>query len=101
MKGKKNMTRSKLVKEYKKIMGRESVAAAREEVRCMLSLIEQGLLDDGEVKLSRLFTLTLKRRRPRTALNPRTQEAVNVPAKTVVGIIPSRDLRRKVEGMEL
>ena len=58
------MTRSKLVKEYKKIMGRESVAAARKEVRCMLSLIEQGLLDDGEVKLSRLFTLTLKRRGP-------------------------------------
>lgn len=101
MKGKENMTRSKLVKEYKKIMGRESVAAARKEVRCMLSLIEQGLLDDGEVKLSKLFTLTLKRRRSRTALNPRTQEAVNVPAKTVVGIIPSRDLRRKVEGMEL
>jgi len=52
MKGKENMTRSKLVKEYKKIMGKDSVAAARKEVRCMLSLIEQGLQEEGPGPLS-------------------------------------------------
>lgn len=50
-------------------------------------------LDVGDkVMLKNFGTFHLQKRKPRTALNPRNQQVVNVPAKTVVKFKSSKKL---------
>jgi DNA-binding protein HU-beta len=58
-------------------------------------------LEEGEmVSLNDFGSFSVKERKARTALNPRTQEVINVPAKRVIRFKPSMDLKKMVNDNE-
>lgn len=65
-------------------------------VDVFLNGIKEGL-DIGErVKIKDFGSFFLQERKPRTALNPRTQEVIDVPAKKVVKFKSSKGLHDMV-----
>lgn len=57
-----------------------------------LNGIKEGLVSGENVTIKNFGSLFLQNRKPRTALDPRNQEVVNVPAKTVVKFKSSKKL---------
>lgn len=55
-------------------------------------LIIKTLKQGTEVRLNRFMSFTMTDRAARTARNPRTGEAIDVPAKRVVKLIPRKRL---------
>lgn len=55
--------------------------------------IKEGVVRDGKVTLVGFGTLILKTQAARKARNPRTGEAIDVPAKTVVKFKPAKDFK--------
>ena len=68
-------------------------AAAQQAVEDVLNCISQGLLDDGKVQLVGFGTFSVKERAARTGRNPRTGEALQIPASKSVGFKPGKTLK--------
>lgn len=62
---------------------------ASEVVKLMLLTIQAGVLNDGTVRLDGIGTFKVVQKPARIGRNPRTGEAVEVPAKAVVKFKPS------------
>jgi len=62
-----------------------------------LNAVKQALARGESIEIRRFGTFKVRERKPRTARNPRTGEAVEVPARTVPVFKPSDHFRRKVE----
>src|SRR5262249_50955171 len=58
--------------------------------------IIETLLNVGRIELRNFGVFEVKERRPRRARNPRTGEAVDVPAKLVVTFKPGREMGERV-----
>lgn len=58
--------------------------------------IKEGLYNNESVKLKFFGTFFVQDRKARTALNPRNQETVEVPAKKVVKFKPSKILHEGI-----
>jgi len=54
--------------------------------------VKRGLKNGDNVKIRGLGTFFLQDRKPRTALDPRNQEVIQVPAKTVVKFKASKKI---------
>ena len=65
---------------------------AREVVRTILLSIQAGLAHDGIVRLDGIGTFKVVQKPAHIGRNPRTGEAVEVPAKAVVKFKPSSKL---------
>lgn len=63
--------------------------AAELAVAAVLRGIEDGLREDGEVKLARFGTFRLKIRRPRRLTLPRSGQPHALPARTVLCFTPA------------
>lgn len=59
----------------------------------LLRGIKEALEDGETVSLQNFGSFSIKERKARTAMNPRTQEVINVPAKKVVKFQEARVLR--------
>jgi nucleoid DNA-binding protein len=57
---------------------------AEKILNTFLEVIEQALLEDGEVKIGNHFALEVKTQKARKARNPKTGEDIYVPSKKVV-----------------
>lgn len=65
-------------------------------ISALLAAISQAL-DNGErVRLAGFGTLFIRERKSRAAINPKTGERLNVPAKLVPVFRPSRELKKIV-----
>lgn len=71
-------------------------AAAQQAVEDVLNSISQGLLDDGKVQLVGFGTFSVKERAARTGRNPRTGEALQIPASKSVGFKPGKTLKESL-----
>jgi len=60
--------------------------------------IKEGLGNGDKVTVKNFGTFLLQERSERTAVDPRNQEPVNVPAKTVVKFKSSKKLFNEVNG---
>jgi nucleoid DNA-binding protein len=61
-------------------------------VQGVFDSIVQTLASGGRIELRNFGVFEVKRRKPRKARNPRTREAVEVPAKLVVAFKPGREM---------
>jgi integration host factor subunit beta len=65
-------------------------------IQRVLDGITETLVSEGRIELRNFGVFEVKRRRPRRARNPRTGEAVGVPAKLVVTFKPGREMEERV-----
>jgi len=65
---------------------------AKRVVQDVLDSIVTALLKQGRIELRNFGVFEVKHRAPRVARNPRTNQQVNVPAKTVVVFHPGKNL---------
>jgi integration host factor subunit beta len=69
---------------------------AREVVQRVFDGITETLVEQGRIELRNFGVFAVKKRKPRTARNPRTGEKVKVPAKLVVTFKPGREMEERV-----
>src|SRR5215471_2158423 len=89
------MTKKDLAKAIADEMGLTH-AQATEVIQRVLDGITETLCEDGRLELRNLGLFEVKQRRPRKARNPRTGQAVEVPAKRVVTFKPGREMEERV-----
>ena len=89
------MTKKDIAKAIAEEMGLTQ-GQAGEVVRRVLNGITETLLNEGRIELRNFGVFEVKKRRPRRARNPRTGEAVDVPAKLVVTFKPGREMEERV-----
>ncbi len=68
----------------------------KEIVQWTFDAIIDVLLHEGRIELRNFGVFEVKTRRPRKARNPKTEEAVDVPAKNVVTFQPGKKMEAKV-----
>ncbi len=90
------MIRSELVKKLEA----ENPGLTPEEVERIVDLffnqIIQRLADGGRVELRGFGAFSTRERNPRKGRNPRTGEAVDVPAKSVPYFKPGKEVRERL-----
>lgn len=74
-----------------------TVSAARDEVDWIFDTLAGALESGGEVRISGFGALKTTQRAARVGRNPRTGEAVRVPARRVVRFSPSTTLSSAVK----
>jgi integration host factor subunit beta len=89
------MTKKDLAKAIAEEMGLTPIQV-REILQRVFTGITETLLNEGRLELRNFGGFEVKRRRPRRARNPRTGEAVEVPAKRVVTFRPGREMEERV-----
>jgi nucleoid DNA-binding protein len=67
-----------------------------EVIRRVLDGITEALVNEGRLELRNFGVFEVKGRRPRRARNPRTGEAVDVPARRVVTFKAGREMGERV-----
>ena len=67
-----------------------------EVIRRVLDGITEALVSEGRLELRNFGVFEVRGRRPRRARNPRTGEAVDVPARRVVTFKPGRKTGERV-----
>ena len=65
-------------------------------VNCLLKHMSDGLVLGERIEIRGFGCFNLHHRPPRNARNPRTGEAVNLPAKVVVHLKPGKEMRDRV-----
>lgn len=91
------ITRDSLAEQLKAKIEEEqggtfSMAAAREEIRWFFDAIGEALLNGDEIRIHGFGTFRTAQRGARMGRNPRTGEAVKVPARRVIRFAPSTSL---------
>lgn len=71
-----------------------TIPQATEVVNTLLDTIGDTLKDGQKVNLFGFGTFTTRRRKPRTATNPKTGQPIDVPAKNVVHFKPGKALEQ-------
>jgi nucleoid DNA-binding protein len=69
---------------------------ALQAVQRVFDGITETLVEQGRIELRNFGVFEVKKRKPRTARNPRTGEKVKVPAKLVVAFTPGREMKERV-----
>jgi nucleoid DNA-binding protein len=67
-----------------------------EIVQQTFDVIIETLVESGRIELRNFGVFEVRRRKPRKARNPRTGEAVKVPAKCTVTFKPGKTMEAKV-----
>jgi len=65
-----------------------------------LNAVKAALAEGENIEIRGFGTFKVRKRRTRTARNPRTGEAVEVPSRTVPVFKPSKHLRSRVEKLD-
>ena len=89
------MTKKDMAKAIADEMGLPQTQAT-EVIQRVLDGITETLLHEGRLELRNFGVFEVKQRRPRKARNPRTGQAVAVPAKLVVTFRPGRQMEERV-----
>ena len=91
------MTRSELVAalaERQSHLLRRDVESA---VNCLLKHMAEALVQGERIEIRGFGGFDLHHQPPRIARNPKTGEAVNLPAKVAVHFKPGKDMRERVD----
>ena len=93
------MTKKEIAKQISAQYGIDQIVAKR-AVQDVLDSIVDALLKSGRMELRNFGVFEVKRRAPRVARNPRTNEQVTVPAKMVVAFQPGKKLAELVNQLD-
>jgi nucleoid DNA-binding protein len=89
------VTRKDLAKAIAEEMGLTPIQA-KKIIQRVFDGITETLVHEGRLELRNFGVFEVKKRRPRQARNPRTGQAVAVPAKLVVTFKPGRQMEERV-----
>ena len=89
------VTKRELVQRVAEKTGVQQINA-KEVIQNFLDEIINELAKGNRLEFRDFGVFELKRRRERTARNPKTGEAVHVPARTVVAFKPGRIMKERV-----
>ncbi len=76
-----------------------TVVKAQAAIAKTLAGIIDTLAEEGRVEFRNFGVFVVKKRKARTARNPRTGEKVEVPARSVVTFKPGKEMEAKVNTM--
>jgi DNA-binding protein HU-beta len=77
--------------------GIKTKTTAEKVVDVMLDSITKGLQTDGEVVIAPLGKFKKILRNARMGRNPQTGEEIEIPERTVVRFLPSRNLKQEIK----
>lgn len=72
-------------------------AAAEKTLNAFLASVESSLVSEGKVTLTGFGTFAVEKRDARTGRNPRTGEAIKIPASKVVKFRAGKNLKESVK----
>ena len=72
-------------------------AASEKAVAAFLISVEQELVDSGKLTLTGFGTFAVETRKERVGRNPRTGQAIKIPASKVVRFRPGKTLKDSVK----
>ncbi|MDQ7003448.1 MAG: integration host factor subunit beta [Ghiorsea sp.] len=91
------MTKSELIDAVAAANGDITRREAEVVVSTVFAAISEELADGGRVELRGFGSFSIKKRESRQGRNPKTGEAVHVPAKIVPYFKPGKELRERVD----
>jgi integration host factor subunit beta len=89
------MTRRNLAHQIAEEVG-EDIGLTHRILQRVFDGIVETLQKEGRVELRNFGVFQVKRRKPRTARNPRTGEKVQVPARSTVTFKPGREMLERI-----
>ena len=92
------MNKSEFVTAIASLTG-ETKKATEATVDAFAEVVKEAVAKGDDVRLAGVFNLTIERKEARTARNPSTGGEVQVPAKNVVKIKPSKALTDAANGL--
>jgi integration host factor subunit beta len=90
------MTKSELIRTLNEKLPDHQLDDVELAVNCLLKHMSDGLVKGERIEIRGFGSFNLHHRPPRTARNPRTGEAVELPAKVVVHFKPGKDLKDRI-----
>jgi integration host factor subunit beta len=90
------MVRSELVRALNEKLHDSRLDDVELAVNCLLKHMSDGLVLGERIEIRGFGSFNLHHRPPRNARNPKTGEAVNLPAKVVVHFKPGKEMRDQV-----
>jgi integration host factor subunit beta len=91
------MKRSDLVQRLHEINSQLQYKDAEQSVSVILDGISNALSNGGRAEIRGFGSFVLNHRPPRTGRNPKSGEAVKVPAKYVPHFRPGKELKERVD----
>jgi len=91
------MTRSDLVEELAARFGQLSQRDAEQAVKTILDAVSDALVRGHRIEIRGFGSFSVNHRPPRMGRNPRSGEAVQIPAKRVPHFKPGKALREDVD----
>ena len=90
------MTKSELIRALNEKLPDSQLDNMELAVNCLLKCMADGLVQGERIEIRGFGCFNLHHRAPRIARNPRTGEAVNLPAKVLVHFKPGKEMRDRV-----
>ena len=91
------MVKSELVRALSEKLPELQVKDVELALNCMLNQMADALVHGERIEVRGFGSFDLHHRPPRTARNPRTGEAVNLPAKVAIHFKPGKEMRVRVD----
>lgn len=89
------MTKNQLVQAIRQ-KGGYKVEEAKKALEVVLEVITEALAKGEKVTVSGFGTFSVRTRKARTAVKPRTKERIEVPARKTVAFKPSKELKERI-----
>jgi len=90
------VTKKEIVKDLSRRYGVDQTVT-RQIVQGVLDSIVESLATDGRIELRNFGVFEIRRRAPRVARNPRTNEPIRLPERDVVVFQPGKKLQELAE----
>lgn len=91
------MNRAQLIERIQKELGKDtSKAAAERALNAVITGIKAGVKKEKAVQLVGFGTFTVKSRKARTGINPKTGEKIKIKASKTVGFKPGSDFKNSL-----
>ena len=94
------MTKKQLIDDLHAVYPGMKKSALDDLLDTLGRMVGESLELDGEITLPRIGKFSVVERAARTGRNPRTGEAIEIPARRVVRFKPAKFLREAVEEMQ-
>ena len=90
------MVRSELIRTLNEKLPDSQLDNMELIVNCLLKHMSDGLVQGERIEIRGFGCFNLHHRPPRSARNPKTGDAVNLPAKVVVHFKPGKEMRDRI-----
>lgn len=91
------MVKSELIRALNEKLPGSQLDDVELAVNCLLKHMADSLVEGERIEIRGFGSFNLHCRPPRSARNPRTGEAVNLPAKVKVHFKPGKEMRDRVD----